>query len=97
MLAAAANLYHYRLCGLMSESNFSELLYGSQCSKSLTAMRPLRQTVTSGNHFIFPVPSTSEPAITVSRLLAAEEPSYGSENPGATICRYQRQAEGTRR
>ena len=86
MLAAAANMHHYRLCGLMSESNFPELLYGGQDSKSLAVMRPLRQTATSANHFIFPVPSTSEPAITARGLLAAEEPSCGSESLGATIC-----------
>ena len=71
MLAAAANFHHYRLCGLMSESSFPELLY--------------------------PAPSPSVPAITVSRLGAAEEPSRGNESLGVTICRYQRQAEGTRR
>ena len=97
MLAAAATLHHYGLRGLMSEPNFSELLHSSQDTESPTATRPLRQTGTSGNHLTFPVPSTSEQAITASGLLAAGEPCQGSGSPEAVICRDRRQAEGTRR
>ena len=97
MLAAAANLQLYRPCELMSKFNSSESLDDGQGSKPLMGMPLLRQTLASGNHFIFTVSRTSEPAIRASDLLAAEELAYGGGRLGSTIRRYQPQAEGPRR
>ena len=97
MMAAAANLHLYQLCGLMSKFNFSESLHGGQGSKPLMGMPLLRRTLASGKHFSFPVPRTSGPAIRASGPLAAEEPAYGGGSLGSVISRHQSQAEGPRR
>ncbi len=93
MLAAAATLRLNRLCELMSESNFSQLLYGARRSRPRIDVKLHWQTVASDIHHSFPVPRTSEPVITAGDQAASEEPGYG----GGSLGQHLPQAEGPRR